>query len=124
MKSKQVPRKYKDKEFFSLNSTTITAGSSYFFDLDDRYKPYDYALITNASSQDIKVITNFSQSQICNGNDNLIINRKISDHIQIINLGSSTINANEISITYLHQNKLPEQFTKASQFFPLVSLLK
>ena len=75
-------------------------------DLNENFKPYDDVLFTNLSSSDIIIYFNgLSNSAILPKGDSLNPQIPIND-FKIENIGTSTINANEIRCYYRNSGDL------------------
>lgn len=120
-------RMFKDSGQLTLtNSTEITAGATYVFNLDERFIPYDEATIVNLNSDNdtiIKINSKYTSS-LPKGNQ-IELNGHNITQIWIINNGATTINANEIFLTYRHTgNEGKLKLSKIQNSLGLVSSLK
>jgi len=105
-----------------INSSTITAGSIFVFDVNEKFKPYEFIEITNSSAEDIKIGTNFKNdfNFLVMAGDTRILRTSCED-IRLLNIGSGTIGVNEIQITLRHtgeveKSKIRNKLELVSQF--------
>lgn len=96
-------RIFKDSGYLELtNTTTITTNGKYGFILDERFKPYDEILVVNLNpTADARIRINGNQLTypLPAGNKAHITDLWIRD-VDIENITSTTISANEIKLFY------------------------
>ena len=95
-------RQFRDSgQLSTSNSSIITAGSLFIFDLDERFIPYDDVLIINLNStNDCTIKINQIHEHPLPAGNKVSINSKNVTQIMVINNGTTSISANEIKVFY------------------------
>ena len=115
-------RTFKDSGNINVINTSIVAVNDiYVFNVDAKFKPYETAVISNSSTSDIKIGTNYKNdfNFLVLAGDTRILNIPFED-IRIKNVGASQIEINEIQITMRHtgeveKNKIANKLQIVSQ---------
>lgn len=96
-----LKRKFRGSAYLNTsNSDAVTTLSKVFFDLDDRFKPYNEVQIINLNEDNDCLITiNHIQQIILPAGNSEKITIPVST-IEIQNIGTTTINANELRCFY------------------------
>ena len=122
-------RTFKDSgELNLINASVVAVNGVLVFDVDARFKPYDYATITNSSSSDIKVGTNYKNdfNFLVMAGDTRTLHRRFED-LRFKNIGAGQIEINEIQATIQHsgeaeKNKIKGKLQVVSQVAMLRNL--
>jgi len=116
-------RTFKDSGNLNLiNPSIIAVNGVYVFNVDDRFKPYETATISNSSTSDIKVGINYKNdfNFLVLAGDTRTLNIPFED-IRLKNVGASQIEINEIQITMRHTGEVEKN--KISNKLQIVSQL-
>lgn len=122
-------RQFKNSGQFDLsNKTTITANSIYCFSLNKKYIIYDDVLLINNSLNDCEIIINNIHKSFLPRENSIVISSKNVKDVRIKNIGTTSINSDEIKLFYSHsgqegQNKL-NKFMDKIGMIANISLLK
>jgi len=120
-------RTFKDSGNINLiNDSVVAVNGIFAFDVDERFKPYEQIIITNSSSSDIKVGTNYKNdfNFLIMAGDERVLNTSCED-IRFKNIGAVQIKLNEIQITLRHTGEIEKDKIKGKlQIVSQIAMLR
>lgn len=118
------PRDFRDIELTDTNPVLIASQDFHVFDIDERYEPYDeLVMINNSDTSDCEVTINFSVKRFLSRRTSLNYNQPFRD-VRVQNIGSLTINPDEIIIYYRHHSKKSSLINNASNLVAGIGFLR
>lgn len=95
-------RKFKQSgDLHTTNDTTISPNTKFIFNLDERYIPYDEAIIVNLDTDnDCSIFINGTEQNILPSGNRAKLDGYNIRQLAVLNNGSATIAINKIQVTY------------------------